>query len=278
MRLLSMKKRLADSAQTSQIETFAPQQRVVLLGASNLSIMFPTIVETARAMFAEPLEMYVAKGFGRSYGQQSKFFGKKFPGILQSGLWDAMGYARALPTVAIVADVGNDLAYEAPVRTILQWVEQTLDRLAGLRAQVVLNDLPLASLRTVGAVRYRVLREVLFPSCRLSRDEMLRRAEQLSDALRRIAQEREIPIFSGEKQFYGFDPIHPRRAASGEIWQRMLGAVAPSQERSRLVRPSAVAALRLHQLKPQAWQHLGLQRRAAQPNGRLADGATIALY
>ena len=275
---MSMEKVSSATSQTSQIETSIAARRVVLLGASNLSIMFPTIVETVRTMFAEPLEMYVAKGFGRSYGQQSKFFGKKFPGILQSGLWDAMGCARALPTVAIIADVGNDLAYEAPVRTILQWVEQTLDRLAAHRARVVLNDLPLASLRTVGAVRYRVLREILFPSCRLSRDEMLRRAEQLSEALRRIAQSREIPIFSGEKQFYGLDPIHPRRAASGEIWQRMLGAIASSQEPSRLVRPSAATTLRHHQLKPQAWQHLGLQRRAAQPNRRLADGSTIALY
>src|SRR5215213_2030339 len=98
---IAMENSPAETAQLSQFETSALQKRVVLLGASNLSIMFPTIVESARAMFAAPLEMYVAKGFGRSYGQQSKFFGKKFSGILQSGLWDAMARARALPTVAI---------------------------------------------------------------------------------------------------------------------------------------------------------------------------------
>jgi hypothetical protein len=265
-------------SQASQFETSAAQQRVVLLGASNLSIMFPTIVESARAMFAQPLEMFIAKGFGRSYGQQSKFFGKKFPGILQSNLWDAMGRAQALPTVAIIADIGNDLAYEAPVATILQWIEETLDRLAEHRARVVLNDLPLASLSMVGTMRYRLLRELLFPSCRLSRDEMLRRAEHLSEALRRIAHKRKIPIFSGRSESYGLDPIHPRRAAAGEIWQQMLQAISPTQQRFNLVRPSAKTILRLHQLKPESWRQLGWQRRVAQPHGRLTDGTTIALF
>jgi hypothetical protein len=171
----------------SQIETFKPTLRVVLLGASNLSIMFPTIVETARATFARPLEMFVAKGFGRSYGQQSKFFGKKFSGILQSNLWGALERTQALPTVALMADIGNDLAYEAPVSTIIGWLDAALDRLAAHDARVVLNNIPLATLQSVGLARYHLFREALFPSCRLSRSEMLRRAEQLSGALNRLA-------------------------------------------------------------------------------------------
>jgi hypothetical protein len=143
----------AKSAHLSQFETIAPKRRVVLLGASNLSIKFPMVVHSARAMFDAPLQFFVAKGFGRSYGQESKFFGKKFLGILQSGLWAAMDRTPPMPTVAIVADIGNDLAYEAPVRRIVEWVERTLDRLAAHRAQVVLNNVPLASLGAVGAAR-----------------------------------------------------------------------------------------------------------------------------
>ena len=135
------------AAVASQIETREPQQRVVLMGASNLSIMFPTIVESLRAMHAHPIELHVAKGFGRSYGLHSKFFGKKFPGILSSGLWPALNRARPLPTVAIIADVGNDLAYEAPVEKIIEWVERALDRLATHDAKAVLNNVPIESLR-----------------------------------------------------------------------------------------------------------------------------------
>jgi hypothetical protein len=268
----------ANTAHRSQIETVAPTERVVLLGASNLSIMFPTIVETARAMYAQPLEMFVAKGFGRSYGQQSKFFGKKFPGILQSGLWDAMSRAQPLPTVAIIADIGNDLAYGAPVDTIVEWIEAVLDRLAKYDATIVLNDLPLESIKRVGTVRYRVLRELLFPSCRLSHGEMLSRAEQLSERLQELSKDRKMPIFAGRGGSYGFDPIHPRRAAAGEIWSQMFGALSAPAAPSPLVRARASEALRMYGLRPQTYSIYGWSRRAEQPCVRLTDGTTIAIY
>ena len=189
-----------------------------------------------------------------------------------------MSRAQALPTVAIIADIGNDLAYEAPVDTITKWIETVLDRLAPYGARVVLNDPPLDSLKRVGAVRYRVMRELLFPKCRLSRAELLRRAEQLSERLQELSSEREIPVFSGESAAYGLDPIHPRRAAAGDIWQRMLGALSPSSNTPPLVRPATTEVLRFYQLKPAEWSVYGWSRRAEQPCGRLADGTTIAIY
>ena len=267
-----------DLPHVSQIETNAPKRRVVMLGASNLSIMFPTVVETARALFATPLELFVAKGFGRSYGQESKFFGKKFSGILQSGLWDAMRRARPLPTFALLSDVGNDLAYEAPVERVVTWIEQTLDRLAAYDAKVVLNNIPIASLKSVGSVRYQVFREVLFPNCRLPRAEMFRRAEQLDEALVRIASERDLPIFSGELAWYGLDPIHPRWSSRGEIWRRMFSALRGADDAIELVRPTPQAALQLRRLKAHRWSQFGWPRRAEQPSGRLADGGSIAIF
>lgn len=266
------------AAVASQIETREPQQRVVLMGASNLSIMFPTIVESLRAMHAHPIELHVAKGFGRSYGLHSKFFGKKFPGILSSGLWPALNRARPLPTVAIIADVGNDLAYEAPVEKIVEWVERALDRLATHDAKAVLNNVPIESLRRVGWARYHTLREVLFPNCKLSHGEMLRRAETLSERLAEVAASREIPTFSGESAWYGLDPIHPRMKSAGEIWSRLIGAISAAQSPATLAQPSFSRTLRYRRLRPLECAHFGLKRRAEQPSLRAADGTTISIY
>ena len=265
-------------AVASQIETRAPQQRVVLMGASNLSIMFPTIVQSLRAMHAHPIELHVAKGFGRSYGLHSKFFGKKFPGILSSGLWPALNRARPLPTVAIIADVGNDLAYEAPVEKIVEWVERALDRLATHDAKISLNNVPLESLRRIGWARYHTLREVLFPNCKISHSEMLRRAETLSERLAEVAASREIPAFSGESAWYGLDPIHPRLKSAGEIWSRLIGAISDVEGPATLARPSVARALRYRRLRPLECAHFGLTRRAEQPSLRDADGTTISIY
>jgi hypothetical protein len=190
LRIALMNDESSNPAQPSQFETRTPPQRVVLLGASNLSLRLSRVVEAARAMWNAPLEFFVAAGFGRSYGQESKFFGKKFSGILQSDLWTALERAPRAATVANLANVGNDLAYEASVESVVEWVATTLDRLAAHDARIALNNVPLESLRTVGEIRFRVLRTILFPRCRLSRGELLARAERLSEAPARLAESR----------------------------------------------------------------------------------------
>ncbi|MBA3652238.1 MAG: hypothetical protein H0W66_12345 [Chthoniobacterales bacterium] len=189
-----------------------------------------------------------------------------------------MDVERSSPTFAILSDIGNDLAYETPVEKIVQWIEATLDRLAALGARMVLNNIPLASLEGVGAMRYQVFRELFFPNCKLPRKEMLRRAEQLSAELETVAERRQMPIFSGESAWYGLDPIHPRRALAGKIWTRMLGELITPGGAAELVRPTPAAKLKLRRLQPRSWSQFGVLRSARQPNARLNDGSTIALY
>jgi hypothetical protein len=250
----------------------------VLLGASNLSLSFPRVIEAARALWCGPLEFFVAMGFGRSYGQESKFFGKKISGILQSEIWSALDRAPRAPTVAILADVGNDLAYEAPVESLVAWVATTLDRLTAIDARLVLNNLPLESLRSIGAIRFRVFRSILFPRCRLTRDELLRRAEALSGRLGELAAERKIPAFAGENAWYGLDPIHPRRRAAGEIWQRMLSALEPSGRMPAWTAPPRGDAKLLRRIHAESWSPEALRRDAPPPSAQLADGSTVALF
>ena len=163
----------------SQFETGEPQLRVVLLGASNLSIMFPTIVE---------------------------------------------------------------------------------------------------SLRGVGTARYYAFREVLFPNCKLSRGEIINRAERLSERLAQLAATREISAFSAERGWYGLDPIHPRLTSAGEIWSRMLGALGGVEGGTKLVRPSAAMMLTYRRLRALEYAHFGVVRRAEQPALRCLDGTRISIY
>lgn len=263
---------------SSQIETIAPRRRVVLLGASNLALSLPRVIEASRAAWGAPLEFFVAMGYGRSYGQESKFFGKKFPGILQCAIWDALVRAHALPTSAIVADVGNDLAYEAPVETVAAWVETALDRLAQRGAQPAVNNVPIESLRTVGAVRFHVLRSLLFPSCRLSRGELLRRAEALNEGIANLAKTREIPAFSAKGAWYGVDPIHPRRRSAGEIWRLMIGALDPLAAPPNWSRPNRSDARALRRATAAWWMSNRRVAHASPPTAQLRDGTTVALF
>jgi hypothetical protein len=269
---------LSNSAQVSQIETNAWPARVVLLGASNLALTLPRVIASARAVLGGPLEFFVAAGCGRSYGQNSKFFLKNFSGILQSEIWSALDRAAPAPTIAIVADVGNDLAYEAPVEQVVEWVTAALDRLAQHDARVALNNIPLASLDRVGALRYALLRAALFPACRLSRSELLHRAQALCSALSDLAETREIPAFSARSDWYGIDPIHPRRRCAGHIWQRMLGALASPTGEVSWAALSRADARALRRARAAYWSLGGAHDPARPVRATLADGATISLF
>lgn len=259
-------------------ETPRPQQRVVLLGASNLSRSFPIAVETARAMFPGPLAVYVAKGHGRSYGKESGFFGKKISGIFSCDLWQNFSKDNSLPTVACVTDIGNDLAYEVSVDAILDSVCRCFDLLQTANARVVVSDLPTDVLRAVGQSKYLLLRSLLFPQCRLSLCEMLNRADQLSERLREEAKSRKIACFPVPTEWYGLDPIHFRRPFFRRFWTEFFtlsGGAAHTSSGDAL--PWLVRSY-LKRLRPEKWTWLGAARQAPQPNGRFQDGSLFSLY
>ncbi|NOY40602.1 MAG: hypothetical protein GXP26_02025 [Planctomycetes bacterium] len=182
------------------------------------------------------------------------------------------------PTTAFVTDIGNDLAYEVPVETVVEWIETCLDRLDSLAARVVLSDLPMSTLYDVGEARYRLFRSVLFPGCRLTWTEMLARAERLSERLHLLSESRNTPIFIVKNEWYGLDPIHPRMSSYLAIWRDLFALAGaklnenPTQENHRLL------TWYLRALRPESWSMFSIPRHAQQPQGRLHDGTTISLY
>ncbi len=229
-------------------------------------------------VFDAPLAFYIAKGHGRSYGQEASCLGKKIPGIFSCGIWRALQQEKSVPITALVTDIGNDLAYEVPVETVLQWVESCFDCLLALGARVVVSDLPVEVLRTVGAIRYQCFRAILFPQCRLDWEEMLRRAERLSLGLRQLAKQREIPVFVVQNEWYGLDPIHPPKRHYPQLWAGLLSLATDQVAGVSSYRCSLAKGWYLRRLRPESWSTFGIARSAVQPNGQLKDGSSISLY
>ena len=253
----------------SHNETQTHRHSVVMLGASNLSRAFPMTVSMAQRVIDAPIAFYVAKGHGRSYGQDSSCLGKKFPGIFSCGIWSAIAQEKSVPITAFMTDIGNDLAYEVPVEQVLSWVEECLERLSALGARVIMTDLPLDALRGVGELRYRLFRTLLFPQCRLDWPEMLRRAERLSEALHALADSREIPVFEAPKQYYGLDPIHPRKGHYPAIWSQLWSLAGREVSDDARQRCSLSLSWYLRRRQAAQWSMFGRARRTSQPDGRL---------
>jgi hypothetical protein len=189
-----------------------PTRRVIFLGASNLVRSLSTVVETARQIWREPVEIMAAIGHGRSYGHETTVLGRKISGIFPSALWKDLQNRPPLPTHALLTDIGNDLGYGEPPDRILSWVERCLDELERARATTVVTQLPLESLARLGERRYKLFRSVLFPSCRLELAEVVALASELNKRLVALGESRKLSVIPASGAWYGFDPIHLKRS------------------------------------------------------------------
>lgn len=259
-------------------EAAAARQRVVLLGASNLTRGLSTVVETARRIWGGPLEVLAALGHGRSYGRPSKVVCRELCGITECGLWRALDALPRARTAALITDIGNDLLYGASVAMIADWVEACLDRLAAREARTVITLLPVDNLVTLPTWRYLLVRNITFPKCRLSLSEIGELARELNDRVRGLAAARSIPCVEQRTAWYGFDPIHIKLSAWPSAWREILSPWCDTQPLPPAARTALVHGMYLHLLLPEERRLFGYEQHGKQPAARLADGTTISIY
>jgi len=248
--------------------------RVVALGASNLTRGFQTVVSTARAAWGPQVEVVAALGHGRSYGAGSRLLVRSLPGILESGLWRELESRPEVPTLGLVTDVGNDILYGFSAEQTLAWVEEAVRRLKRFTQDIVLTDLPLASIRRLSQPKFLLARSILVPSCRLSLAQVLERAEQVNAGLAALSAAQAVKLFRLNPAWYGFDPIHIRPSLWRSAWQDILGN-AGGQRRNR---GSALEGLRLYVMRPERQWLFGIEQLTPQSGVALPSGGRVWLY
>ena len=245
--------------------------RVVALGASNLTRGFQTVVATARTAWGPDVRVVAALGHGRSYGADSSFLFRRLPAILQSEIWRHLESTPAVPTKALVTDIGNDIVYGFPPEQILAWIDEALTRLARVSDDVVLTDLPMDNIRRLSPAKFHLVRSVFFPSCRLSFPALLVTAEQVNAGLAELARAHGARFLHLRPSWYGVDPIHIRPSLWRTAWQEVLGISCP-------VPPSRIEALRLYAMRPERQWLFGVEQRRTQAGAQLRGGGRVWLY
>ncbi len=252
----------------------APIGRVVALGASNLTRGFQTVVATARAAWGPEVEVLAALGHGRSYGVPSRLVVRTLPGILESGLWHKLASLPEVPTRGLVTDVGNDILYGSSAEQTLAWVSEALDRLGQWTRDVVVTDLPLASIRRLSPTKFLLFRSILVPSCRLSLAEVLETAERVDAGLAELATGRGAKLIHMKPEWYGFDPIHIRPSLWRAAWQQILGSEAEVGAGGH----SRTEGVRLYLMPPERQWLFGVEWFRPQAGTALPSGARVWLY
>jgi hypothetical protein len=255
-----------------------PVARLVLLGASNLRLGLNSLLRQALPRFAGPVEVFVAHGFGRSYGRRSAIPYRALPGIKQCGLWNDLRSRPSLPTFALITDVGNDLLYGAAPNEIIQWVGQCGAELRAMEANIVVTELPLDAILATTRLRFQVFRTIFFPPSRLTLERACELAHETNEGLKNLSHELGSNIVRMDPKWYGIDPIHIRMQHRNAAWNRIISAwnVASALPRERVF--PRKNSLLLHMAYPHERWFLGRHQMRAQPSITLSDGSVVAIY
>ena len=255
-------------------------QRVILLGASNLTYALPLLFESLRSALPHPLQIVAAHGHGRSFGMWSRVLCRSLPGIDRCRLWSDLESSNQQPdkSLALITDIGNDLLYGADVDQITGWVDSCLTRLAQQRAEIVMTAMPMVSVERLSAWRYYLTRAVFFPTSRVSWPTMLDRVHRLDESLRKVAAERNVALVEPDNDWYGLDPIHIRATRRARAWRSILSHWSVFEQPPEMKRPSPSTALRLWRLRPAERRICGRRQIAEQPVWHHNPEVTFWLY
>lgn len=254
-------------------------QRVIVLGASNVTLGFPLIVEGLRQSFNDPVQLFAAHGHGRSYGLRSRVLFRRLPGIRNCGLWDTVVQqpsAEGRP-LALLTDVGNDLLFGVNPDVLLSWVEECVIRLREMDASTTIVTLPLDRVLRLSAARYHATRMVFFPGPGRDWQTMRQMTIDLDAGLRDIAERFACQLVSPRGEWYGFDPIHVLRRLRPAAWSEYLSSW-PEVEDVRVTRRSTLQSLPWWRLAPAERELWGRKMFAEQPVWTDDSGASVWLY
>jgi len=258
-----------------------PENRLILLGASNLTLSLRLAIHAMQQRLGSPSEVLAAIGHGRAYGICSSIISRKLPAISESSLWNDLAAQRnlSLPSAALLTDIGNDILYGLLPEQILSTLERCIDQLQRYGTQIVMTNLPITSIENLTDARYLIFRNIFYPSCELARDTTVQRAQSLHTGLIALAARKNIHLYEQEPHWFGPDGIHIdywKREAFYQDVARCFHVVEPQTNEVSKIKSGSAAWL---QRPTFAFKTLlGYDFYCPQPSGLLSNGSSVCKY
>jgi len=264
-------------------QTTRPEQRFVLLGASNLTFSFPMIANTLATQCSGPVDLFAAHGHGRSIGSWSYVLVRGLPGILDSQLWNDLDQQitedgeKQVPLHALITDLGNDLIYGSSVDQIMEWFIPCLERLAKHQADLVWVRPPLERVLKLSTMQYHVVKQLFFPGKAVPWETMQSAIQELDVRVERLIQRHGGLIVEPKLQWYGIDPIHIRSKWQVPAWESILNHWNLKSP-LKMVRCPVRQQMKTWRYQPAEKTMLGRGFMAAQPVANIGERARLWLY
>lgn len=253
-------------------------KRIIILGASNVALGFPLIVNAIRNSLPHPVQLFAAHGHGRSFCDWSYVLHRGLPSILDCDLWTEMAHqSPADRTWGLVTDIGNDLLYGRSLDQTSQQIITAMQRLADAGAAMTFVRPPVERILRLSAWRYWVTKQVMFPGPTVPWKDMARMIQELDERVTAAAQPLGATIIKPNLSWYGVDPIHIRRSKRAGAWESIL-QTWPFAEKPVMDAPTYEFAGELWSRAPKLrtlWKRPHTQ---SQPAWQGDNGSTLWLY
>lgn len=225
-------------------------RRVILIGASNVTLSFPLLVSSIMRSLPGPLQVFTAQGHGRSFCNWSHVLHRGLPPITGCGLWEELSRQPvAEETWGLVTDVGNDLIYGIEVDTVFRQVQSVFHLLAQHHTRLTYVRLPVERIMMLTDFHYRVAKKILFPGPTVPWPIISKRVLELDGRMQELAASFEGKILTPRLTWYGVDPIHIRNSQRVSAWREVL-ETWPFAESPDVAWPSSNNAVQLWRTAP----------------------------
>ncbi len=255
-----------------------PDYRVILLGASNLTLGLPRLVHSLQSSLPGSVEILSAHGHGRSYLKWSYVIYRGLPAITHSELWSELN-ARppAKKTFAIVTDLGCDLFYGSKPESIIDAVGICLNRLSQLGAKTVYVRPPLDRLYQITDWHYYVVKNVFFPGPTIRWPLMREYITEVDRGVLTIAEDLGCSMITPKIDWYGFDPIHIKRTQRNRAWQEIIQSWLPPDS-IQMDSPGLGKSLHTWTRKASTRKVWWIPNTHPQPTHNWPDGSSLSVY
>lgn len=262
----------------SQPHQTEPDHRIILLGASNLTLGLPRLVQSFRASLPGTVEVLSAHGHGRSYLKWSYVIHRGLPSIRDCSLWeDLKARPAAKQTYALVTDLGCDLFYGSKPGPIVDSVAECLQNLTDLNAKIVLARPPLESLSLINHWHYYFVKNTFFPGPTIPWPTMREYITEVDERVLETAKTMGIANVAPKKEWYGYDPIHMKRAMRNQAWDEILSAWQLPEE-FNIEAPKLSGSLHIWTRKAASRKTWWMPQLLAQPAHQWQDGSSLSIY
>lgn len=196
----------------------------ILLGASNLARAYSGFARLLEeGVRPRPARFLNAMGPGRGYSRPGGFVSVVYPPIGSCGLFSAAREQAdgAERTVALVADIGNDIMYGASAEDVVAGLEAIFEKLRGLGADILAVPIPEIFEDNFGEFYFRCLRFLFYPRSSAGRAQAVAAIRRINRFLKDSESERDIRLIRGLDRYCGFDKIHYDYFQMHRVWSEI---------------------------------------------------------